>query len=127
VLTVKKTAFAAVTIIVAALVAFLIYDGVFNKEISSGFFTMNTYSTVKLKGAESDKAAEEIQQMHEESLAEKTNTSNMKNLQPHPRIFTLVNKAKLCRDMSVLGATGKAQTDDEVESVDFGDGPKGKK
>ena len=73
------------------------------------------------------KAAEEIQQMHEEALAEKTNTSNMKNLQPHPRIFTLVNKAKLCRDMSVLGATGKAQTDDEVESVDFGDGPKGKK
>ena len=73
------------------------------------------------------KTSEEIQQMHEEALAEKTNTSNMKNLQPHPRIFTLVNKAKLCRDMSVLGATGKAQTDDEVESVDFGDGPKGKK
>ena len=73
------------------------------------------------------KAAEEIRQMHEEALEEKANASNIKNLQPHPRIFTLVNKSKLCKDSSVLGTTGKAPTDDEVESVDFGDGPKGKK
>lgn len=73
------------------------------------------------------KAAEEIRKMHEEALEEKANASNIKNLQPHPRIFTLVNKAKLCKDTSVLGTTGKHQTDDEVESVDFGEGTKGKK
>ena len=73
------------------------------------------------------KAADEIRQMHEEALEEKANASNIKNLQPHPRIFTLVNKSKLCKDSSVLGTTGKVPTDDEVESVDFGDGPKGKK
>lgn len=63
--TVKKTAFAVVVTVAAALVAFLIYDGTLNKEISSGFFSMNTYSTVKLKGSESDKAAEEIRKLTE--------------------------------------------------------------
>ena len=62
---VKKTAFAVVIIIAAALVAFLVYDGTVNKEISSGFFSMNTYSTVKLMGADSDEAAEEIQKLTE--------------------------------------------------------------
>ncbi len=62
---VKKTAFAVVIIIAAALVAFLIYDGTLNKEISSGFFAMNTYSTVKLKGSDSDKASDEIQKLTE--------------------------------------------------------------
>lgn len=65
----KKTAVAIVIIIAAALVAFLAYDGTVNKEITSDFFSMNTYSTVKLKGAESDEAAEEIR-----SLTEKLDT-----------------------------------------------------
>lgn len=57
---VKKTAVAIVIIIAVALVGFLVYDGTANKEVTSEFFSMNTYSTVRLKGAESDKAAEEI-------------------------------------------------------------------
>lgn len=65
----KKTAFVSVIIIAAALVAFLFYDGAINKEITSDFFVMNTYATAKLKGAESDEAAEEIR-----SLTEKLDT-----------------------------------------------------
>ncbi len=61
----KKTAIAIVIFIAAALVAFLVYDGTLNKEISSGFFSMNTYSTVKLKGVDSDKASKEIQKLTE--------------------------------------------------------------
>lgn len=61
----KKTAFAVVIIIAAALVAFLAYDGISNKEITSDFFSMNTYSTVKLKGRLSDEAAEEIRELTE--------------------------------------------------------------
>ncbi len=61
----KKTAFAVVIIIAAALVAFLVYDGTLNKEISSGFFSMNTYSTIRLKGADADKASEEIRELTE--------------------------------------------------------------
>ena len=81
---VKKTAFAVVIIIAAALVAFLICDGTLNKEISSGFFSMNTYSTVKLKGTESDKAAEEIQKLTEkldtEILSRKSDDSVVSHL-----------------------------------------------
>ena len=61
----KKTAFAIVISIAAALVAFLFYDGTFNKEITSDFFSMNTYSTVKLKGIDADKASEEIRGLTE--------------------------------------------------------------
>lgn len=61
----KKTAVAIVIIIAAALVGFLVYDGTVNKEISSDFFSMNTYSTVKLKGALSGEAAEEIRELTE--------------------------------------------------------------
>ena len=66
---VKKTAVAVVMVIAAALVGFLVFDGTINKEITSDFFSMNTYSTVKLKGARSDEAAEEIK-----SLTEKLDT-----------------------------------------------------
>ncbi len=61
----KKTAFAIVIIIAAALVAFLVYDGTVNKEITADFFSMNTYSTVKIRGADSDKAAEKIGRLTE--------------------------------------------------------------
>ena len=61
----KKTAFVSVTIIAAALVAFLFYDGAVNKEITSDFFVMNTYAAAKLKGADSDEAAEEIRNLTE--------------------------------------------------------------
>lgn len=73
------------------------------------------------------KEAEIVEQMYTEGMSEKTNTSNVGNLQPRPRMFTLVNKAKLCKDPTILGASGKGHSDDEIESVDFGDGPKGKK
>lgn len=61
----KKTAFAAVILIAAALVAFLVYDGTVNKEITSDFFAMNTYATAKLKGADSKEAAVSIREITE--------------------------------------------------------------
>ena len=61
----KKTAVAIVIIIAAALVGFLAYDGTVNKEITSDFFSMNTYSTVRLRGADSAEAAEEIKALTE--------------------------------------------------------------
>ena len=80
----KKTAFAIVIIVAAALVAFLVYDSTLNKEISSGFFAMNTYSTVKLKGADSDEASAEIQKLAEkldtEILSRKNETSVVSSL-----------------------------------------------
>ena len=80
----KKTAFAIVIIVAAALVAFLVYDSTLNKEISTGFFAMNTYSTVKLKGADSDEASAEIQKLAEkldtEILSRKNETSVVSSL-----------------------------------------------
>lgn len=62
---VKKTAVAIVIIIAAALVGFLVYDGTVNKEVTSDFFSMNTYSTVRLKGARSYEASNEIRELTE--------------------------------------------------------------
>ena len=61
----KKTAVAIVIIIAVALIGFLASDGIFGKETTADFFSMNTYSSVKLKGFESDKAAEEIKEYTE--------------------------------------------------------------
>ncbi len=82
----KKTAVAIVIIIAAALVAFLAYDGTVNKEITSDFFSMNTYSTVKLKGAQSDEAAEEIR-----SLTEKLDTEILSRTSENS-VVSLLNK-----------------------------------
>lgn len=68
---------------------------------------------------------DEVAQMEQEAFTEKTNPSNITNLQPRPRIFTLVNKARLNKNASTLGVR-KPPADEEIESVDFGDGPKGK-
>ncbi len=61
----KKTALAAAAFLVAAFVAFLVYDGTVNKEYSADFFVMNTYATAKLKGAESKECAEQIRELTE--------------------------------------------------------------
>lgn len=82
----KKTAVAIVIIIAAALVAFLAYDGTVNKEITSGFFSMNTYSTVKLKGAQSAEAAEEIK-----ALTEKLDTEILSRTSDNS-VVSLLNK-----------------------------------
>lgn len=47
--------------------------------------------------------------------------NNISNLQPFPRMFTLVNKVALNRNSSEVG-TKTDRTFDEVESVDFSDG-----
>lgn len=70
-----------------------------------------------------EKVEEAVTQLEEESRV----TSNIKNLQPRPRIFTLVNKAKLNHSAATLGGIGTPQVDEEIESVDFGDAPKGKR
>lgn len=69
------------------------------------------------------KLEESISAMEQEARV----TSNIKNLQPRPRIFTLVNKAKLNHSSATLGGIGTPQFDEEIESVDFGDSPKGKR
>ena len=73
------------------------------------------------------KEAELIEKMREEGFEEKTNTRNVSNLQPRPRIFTLVNKAKLNPDSSTLGGVSKPSIDEELVSLDFGDSTKGKR
>ena len=70
---------------------------------------------------------EKVEESIAEMEAETRVTSNIKNLQPRPRIFTLVNKAKLNTNSATLGGVGVSQVDEEIESVDFGDSPKGKR
>ena len=54
-----KKAVAAVGVILAVvLAALLIFDGVINKEATADFFAMNTYVSVKIKGADSDECAQ---------------------------------------------------------------------
>ena len=61
-----KKAVSAVAVIAAILlVAFLAYDGIFNKETSTDFFSMNTYVTAKIIGADSAECAEEIRRITE--------------------------------------------------------------
>lgn len=73
------------------------------------------------------KEQEIIEQMKEEGLEEKTSASNISNLQPRPRIFTLVNKAKLNQDSVTLGGVSKPSIDEELVSLDFGDTARGKR
>ncbi len=82
----KKTAVAIVMIIAAALIGFLVYDGTINKEITSDFFSMNTYSTVKLKGTKSDEAADEIRK-----LTEKLDTKNLSRTSENS-VVSILNK-----------------------------------
>lgn len=82
----KKTAVAIVIIIAAALVAFLVYDGTANKETASDFFSMNTYSTLKITGAGSAEAAREI-----EALTEKLDTEILSRTSENS-VVSLLNK-----------------------------------
>ncbi len=61
----KKAVTAAAVVLAAVLAALLIYDGVINNEATADFFAMNTYASVKIKGADSEECAalaEEITQ-----------------------------------------------------------------
>lgn len=61
----KKTVAVIAVLLAAVLAAFLVYDGVVNKETSADFFAMNTYCSAKLTGADSSECAEQIQQITE--------------------------------------------------------------
>lgn len=71
-----KKAVAAVGVILAAvLAALLIFDGVINKEATADFFAMNTYASVRIKGADSDECAalaEEIAQSLDTGILSRT-------------------------------------------------------
>ena len=56
----KKAAVMIAVISAAVAAALLIYDGVFMKTANVGFFAMNTYVSAELKGADSQKCAQEI-------------------------------------------------------------------
>lgn len=59
----KKAVAAAVAVIVAALAAFVFYDGVLNKTSDADFFSMKTYVTAKVTGYESDLCTAEIRKI----------------------------------------------------------------
>lgn len=61
----KKTAAVIAVILAVILAAFLVYDGIANKETSAEFFAMNTYSSAKLIGADSAECAEQIRELTE--------------------------------------------------------------
>ena len=64
---------------------------------------------------------EMIKEIQQETMEDKTTPSNIVNLQPRPRIFTLVNNAKLNKDSSTIGVIGASKNpyDDDLVSVDF--------
>ncbi len=80
----KKVLSVAAVILAVALVAFLAYDGIANKETSTDFFSMNTYVTAKLVGADSDECAEQIR-----SLTEKLDTEILSRTSPSSYVFKL--------------------------------------
>ncbi len=61
-----KKAVSVVTVVAAVLlVAFLAYDGIANKETTADFFSMNTYVTAKIVGADSSECVEQIRSITE--------------------------------------------------------------
>ncbi len=77
---VKKKAVAIVIIIAALFIAFLAYDGIANTEAESAFFSMHTHSNVKLKGAHSRKASDEIRELTDRldtEILSRTNSSSV--------------------------------------------------
>lgn len=62
---VKKAVSVIAVAVAVLLVAFLVYDGIANKETSADFFSMNTYVTAKFVGADSDECAEETRKLTE--------------------------------------------------------------
>ena len=61
----KKIAVAIVALGAAALAAFLVFDGIFNKTVSTDFFAMNTYVTATVTGTDSEDCASELRSVVE--------------------------------------------------------------
>ena len=61
----KKTVWLIAVALAAALVLLLSYDGIADREASAEFFSMNTYVTAKIKGADSDKCAQLVGELTE--------------------------------------------------------------
>ena len=99
------------------------------------FAIQNTFAQYNLDPEKEVKEVKDITEIQEIEaqigssvvVEEKTNTSNISNLQPRPRIFTLVNKAKLNQDSVTLGGVSKPSIDEELVSLDFGDTARGKR
>lgn len=68
---------------------------------------------------------QEIEELHQE--AEEQRNSRIQNIQPRPRIFTLFSRLKVNRSNATLGMNNSNEMDSDMESIDFGDAPKGKK
>ena len=62
----KKTVSVVAVILIVALALLLAYDGIANKEASAEFFSMNTYVTAKLKGADSAECAAQVREITEQ-------------------------------------------------------------
>ncbi len=61
----KKTVSFIAAVFAIAFVALLAYDGILNKESDVQFFSMNTYVTAKLKGADSADCTEQVREIVE--------------------------------------------------------------
>lgn len=61
----KKTVWIIAVVLAAALAMLLIFDGIANKEASAEFFSMNTYVTAKIKGADSKECAQLVRELTE--------------------------------------------------------------
>lgn len=94
----KKTVSVAVVIAAVILVAFLAYDGIFNKETSTEFFSMNTYVTAKLTGVDSDECAEEIRE-----ITEKLDTETLSRTSVSSAVYK-------------LNSNGGGQVDSKIKS-----------
>lgn len=68
----------------------------------------------------------EIEEMQHEGVEKSSNPRNVSNLQPRPRMFTLVNRVRLDRDGSALGGS-TSLNDSGIETVDFESTVKGKR
>lgn len=80
-----KKAVSVIAVAVAVLlVAFLVYDGIVNKETSTDFFSMNTYVTAKTIGTDSSECSEQIRETTEnldtEILSRTSASSDIFNL-----------------------------------------------
>lgn len=94
----KKAVSAAVIIAVVLLVVFLAYDGIANKETSADFFSMNTYVTAKIVGADSEECAEKIRE-----LTEKLDTETLSRTSASSAVYK-------------LNSNGGGQVDSKIKS-----------
>lgn len=57
----KKTGIVIAALAALILIAFVAYDGIFNKSVSVDFFAMNTVGTLKITGKDADETAKKIE------------------------------------------------------------------